>query len=767
MKRRRLLYLLSAIFSALLILPWGLTQPSILDDMRNFVFDRFQRAAPRPYDREAPVRVVAIDDESLADPYLGQWPWPRTKLAELTDKLAKLGAACIAFDVIFAEADRLSFEKILPSIPSKAAQNELAKSLGNAPTNDQVFATSISAAPVVLGMTLLPSGKEKSHPRKAGLVFAGDDPAPFLAAFRAVVTPIGLLTQAAHGMGATNWLPDHDQIVRRVPLFASDPSGPAPSLALEALRVAQNETTYVIRSSNASGETAAGRQTGVNAIAVGSIQIVTGANADIRPRYAYSGQGRVVSASAVMRDQVDRSEIEGRIVFIGALAAGLGDVRATPLEATVPGVEIHAQIIEALLSGQLLSRPDWAAGAEFFVALALFVCVVLLGLAGSPLISALFVALAIGSLFLGSYYLFEKHALLLDPVYPSASIVGVYGVGAITLWQFERLAKRHVHVAFGKFLSPSVVDRLAENPERLTLGGETRELTVLFSDLRNFSTLSEGMTAQELTQFMNDYLTPMTDAILDREGTVDKYIGDAIMAFWNAPLDIPQHPQKAVAAALAMRDELVKFNEARAAKAREAGVAHRIAAMGVGINLGPCSVGNMGSNRRFDYSVLGDAVNLASRLEGVSKILKVDILVSGAVRQAAGDFAWLDLGEVVVVGRQTPTAVSTVAGDAALARSAEFSAWRARHEEMRAKYESRRFEEAAGLAATLAAAAPDRWRGLYGLLRERFIFLSRAELPENWSPVWVMESKSGGEGEGKASSEPKPAGAQKEPATAT
>jgi len=741
-KRRRLSYLASAIFAALLVLPWGALQPAFLEDMRNFVFDRFQREAPRAYDRDSPVRVVAIDDESLA--LLGQWPWPRTKLAELTDRLVKLGASAIAFDVIFAETDRMSFEKIVGLAPTKAAQKELAKALANTPTNDQAFAKSIAAGPVVLGMTLVASGGEKSHPQKVGLVVAGDDPGPYLATFRGVVTPIAPLAEAARGLGATNWLPDRDQIVRRVPLFAADPSGPAPSLALEALRVAQNETTYVIRSSNASGETANGAKTGVNAVAVGSIEIATGPNADIRPRYAYSGPGRVISAANVMKDLVDRSEIEGRIVFVGALAAGLGDVRATPLEATVPGVEIHAQIIEALLGGQLLARPDWAQGAELSAAALLMLCMALIGLIGSPLASALFVAATIGGLFAASFHLFKAQGILLDPFYPSLAVGAVYGLGALTLWQFERLAKRHVHEAFGKFLSPSVVARLAENPERLVLGGETRELTVLFSDLRNFSSLSEGMTAQELTHFMNEYLTPMTDCILDREGTVDKYIGDAIMAFWNAPLDIAEHPRKAVETALAMREAMVRFNETRARRARLDDVAFRPAAMGVGVNLGPCSVGNMGSVRRFDYSVLGDTVNLASRLEGASKIMKVDILVSGAARDAAPDFAWLDLGEIVVVGRETPTPVATPAGDAVFAQSPEFAEWGGAHRRMLEHYLHRRFEAAAALAASLALQAPEHWRRLYTLLETRYRGLAQAGVAEDWSPAWVMESKSGG-----------------------
>lgn len=273
------------------------------------------------------------------------------------------------------------------------------------------------------------------------------------------------------------------------------------------------------------------------------------------------------------------------------------------------------------------------------------------------------------------------------------------------------------------------------------MGGETRDLTVLFSDLRNFSGLSEGMSARELTQFMNDYLTPMTDAILETEGTVDKYMGDAIVAFWNAPLDTVDHTHKALLAALGMRKALAAFNDQRANVARTAGLAPVDVRMGCGLNRGPCSVGNMGSARRFDYSILGDNVNLASRLEGASKLLGVDILVSSAVRDAAPDMAWLDLGRIVVVGRKEPTGVHALAGDQIFATSQEFLLWRAAHDEMFAHYEARRFAEAEERARILARAHPGLWDALYATLEKRYASLDVETTAENWSPVWNLSSK--------------------------
>ena len=739
-------YSIASILAAAAILPWGLLQPRPLDDLRNFVFDTFQRIAPRAYDPETPARVVGVDEASLEA--FGQWPWPRTRLAELVTRLHDLGAAVIAFDFIFAEPDRASFENILPAIENSAAREKLAKVLAGAKTNDQIFAAAIAGAPVVLGVTLADDPEKSTDfsdkimrqnkaraaaaAQKAGFVVAGDDATPFLAAFSAIVLPLAPFVEAAKGLGATNWLPDRDQIVRRVPLLCAARGQPVASLALEALRVAQGETTYVVRSSNASGQSALGRRTGVNAIKVGAFEIATGAGADIRPRYSFAHPARDISAARVLRGEVERSEIEGRIVFVGALASGLGDVRATPLEPSVAGVDIHAQIVESMVSGALLSRPDWAPGLEFVVAALAFAMVMALLSFASPFVSAAVGVGAIAALFAGSFMLFDRRGLLLDPAYPSVTIIAAYLVGAVTLWRLEQAAKRHVYRAFGKFLSPAVVDRLVEHPDRLVLGGETRELTVLFSDLRDFSALSEGMSARQLTQFMNDYLTPMTDAILECDGTIDKYMGDAILAFWNAPLDVPDHARKAATAALHMRSALKAFNEARD---------HRSVAMGLGLALGPCSVGNMGSIRRFDYSILGDTVNLASRLDGACKTFKVDIVAARELRDAAPDFAWLDLGEVVVVGRLAATRVFAIVGDADFARTPAFRDWREKHEAMREACESARFAQAAAAAAHLSQWAPPPWRDLYCVMEKRFSTLREQPPPSDWSPIWTLDSK--------------------------
>jgi len=739
-RRRTPAYLLATASAALAVLAIGRLQPPALDDLRNFVFDSFQRLAPRPYDPGLPVRVVAIDEESLAA--FGQWPWPRTRLAELVDKLAAAGAAAIAFDIVFAEADQTSLDHFVRQLPDSAAKAEIAAAVARAIPNDRLFAQAIAAAPVALGLTLSGSGSKRAPPQKAGVAIAGDDPAAFLANFPAAVAPIEELAEAARGLGATNWAPDRDGVVRRIPLLGIGPGGVTPSLALEALRVAQGASTIVIRSSNASGETAFGRQTGVNAVKVGAFEIAVGAAADIRPRYGAEAAERLLPAAAVLQGRAPREELEGRIVFIGTTAVGLGDIRATPLQPTIAGVEIHSQILESLLSGALLSRPDWASGLELVAAALTFILVASLLLLVSPLTSSLAAIALIVAMFTSSFFAFDRLGLLVDAAFPSLSVALAYGVGAVTLWRHDQAARRHVHMAFGKFIAPAVVEGLVEHPERLVLGGETRELTVLFSDLRDFSSISEGMSAQELTHFMNAYLTPMTDAILDREGTVDKYIGDAIVAFWNAPLDVADHPRKAVRAALDMRAALAHFNAERAANAAREGRAYGRAAMGIGLNLGPCSVGNMGSTRRFDYSILGDVVNLTSRLEGLCKWFRVDILASGALRDAVAEFAWLDLGEAIVVGRSTPTRIFALAGDASFAAGEGFGEWRDAHVTMMRYHAEWDFARARAAAASLRTRVEPHWIGCYMALEQRFAGFDTAPPPTTGrAPIWTMDSK--------------------------
>ena len=314
--------------------------------------------------------------------------------------------------------------------------------------------------------------------------------------------------------------------------------------------------------------------------------------------------------------------------------------------------------------------------------------------------------------------------------------------GVFVLYSQKRRQLSETRAVFGRFVAPAVVARLAENPELIRLGGEERTLTVMFCDLRSFTTVSEGLSATELTAFLNEYLTPMTDAILTPVGTVDKYMGDAIMAFWNAPLDDSAHAAHSARAALDMRAILAELNRAWAVRKAAGEHARSDIKFGVGLNTGECCVGNLGSTRRFDYSAIGDEVNVASRLEGASKVFGVDIVASAATRAAAPDFAWLEVDQVLLKNKSRPTSVFTLVGDADYAKGPAFDALAQLHASLLEAYRAGEFSRAAEIAERATAQAPAEIQGLYAsYYRERFASLAVTARDGVWEPVLKLETK--------------------------
>ena len=689
--------------------------------MQNLVFDQYQRWKPRPYAFDQPVRIVAIDDESLKR--LGQWPWPRERLAALVDALKHAGVASISFDFLFSEKDR--------GDATAPADN----------TPDAVFARSMDDGAVVLGsfVTELPNGASNST--KAGFVTAGDDAAKFLTSYPGLLSPVPELAQHAAGVGFLNWRPDADRVVRRVPLILNVNGALQPSLAMEALRVAQGASTYIVKSSNASGETAFGQVYGVLAIRNGDLTIPTDATGDVRVYFAQADPRRSIPAWKALEPGADLSDLRGAIVFFGASAALLSDIVATPLSPAMPGVEAHAQIVEQLLSGQTLTRPDWAPSAEWMATALICAALVVTTWMLGPYLAALAYGAVLAGIVAVSWFAFSRHGILIEPTYPAFSAAAVYFAGVSTLYAVKRHQEREIRSAFGRFVSPAVVARLAEKPGALELGGLQRELTLLFCDIRSFTTISEGLNASELTHFLNQYLTPMTDAILDREGTIDKYMGDAIMAFWNAPLDDPDHAAHAVESALEMRETLVALNEGWRSRAEAEERPFKPVRFGIGLNSGECCVGNLGSLRRFDYSAIGDEVNVASRLEGACKIFEVDIIGSETVRSEAPDFAWLEIDSVLVKGKTRPVGLYALAGDSAVATSDEFADLSRLHAAMLAAYRNRDFAGAISMAKEASARAPIAVRGLYNYNLRRFTQLADSAQDPDWRPLIALDEK--------------------------
>jgi adenylate cyclase len=704
-------------------------------------FDLYQRIAPRPY-TPAPVRIVDIDDQSLAE--IGQWPWSRGIIASLVDKLSAAGAASIAFDIVFAEPDRTSPRLLLETLrKGDGVGNSLQPLLASLPDPDERLAKAIAAPNVVVGDILKDGIPPAQLDVKAGIATtpAGNAPLVRVKQFDGAVANLAPIQSAAKGAGFLNHDPEWDRVVRRVPLLLRYRDKVQPSLAAEAIRVATGARTYIAKGAGASGEASLGENTGMVALKIGPAEIPTDAASRVWLHYTEHRPDRFISARDILAGKFDPAQIEGHIVLIGSTYAGGNDFVATPVAAVMPGVEVHAQLIEQVLLGWFLQRPDWAWGAEvLFIVLASLALVLLLPRVGalwSAALGAAALALAIGA----SWYAFAEHRLLIDPVYPAIVVILVYGVASLIGYLRTEARQREIRHAFSHYMSPHLVDELANNPEKLVLGGEIRTMTLMFCDVRGFTTISEGLTAAELTRFMNSFLSPMTEIIMAHRGYIDKYIGDCIMAFWNAPLDDREHAQNAVRAAQAMRRRLAELNEEWAKKAAAEGKPYKPLKIGIGINTGECSVGNMGSDQRFNYSVLGDPVNLASRLEGQGKPYGVDVVIGESTASLCPGWPFVELDLVAVKGKTQPVKIFTLMPEAEPSPQADAAPALPEHAALLAAYRGQDWATALrllddGLAEKIGALAVT-----YEVYRRRIESFLEAPPPPEWDGVYVATEK--------------------------
>jgi adenylate cyclase len=718
--------------------------PPQIEHLRLAAFDEFLRLKPRPW-VEADVRIVDIDDASLER--LGQWPWPRPQMAALLDRLGELGAAAVVFDIVFAEPDRTSPDRVLQLWADLSGDPEITRLAGRLPDHDAYLAKSIGAASAVLGMQLTEERTTRRPQVKWGIATAGDDPRPFLPRFSGAVVNIAALENAAAGQGSINSDTDRDGVIRRVPVVVRLLGGAEagdeiyPSLSAEALRVAQGASTYVLKASGANGVQAFGEHTGLAQIGIGQMRVPVDQHGRMWLYDTGFVRERFIPAWNVLASGFDGARVEGKIVFVGTSAVGLKDIRATPVNPAAAGVELHAQAAEQMILGSYLDRPDWATGLEL-VGLVVFGLVLTIalprfGASWCAIIGAVGVLLALTV----SWLAFARAGWLIDPVYPSLAAVVLYLAQSFILFLRTEAERQQVRGAFSRYMSPALVERLAKDPSRLRLGGETREMSVLFSDIRGFTAISESLDAETLTRFINRFMTPMTEVILRRVGTIDKYMGDAVMAFWNAPLDDPNHVTHAARAALEMVEALAVFNQQWAVEsAKLSGVPHEVG-IGIGLNTGPCCVGNMGSEQRFDYSVLGDTVNLASRLEGLSRQYEVPIIIGETTRDRLSGFACLELDLVQVKGKAFAARIYALLGDETVAASAWFQDAEAAQQSLLAAYRRRDWHRAVGFVASLRQAAAGRLDGLCGIYAARIDTLRALTLPPDWDGVFAAVEK--------------------------
>lgn len=718
--------------------------PGPLTVARHLVFDQYQKWQPRDY-TPAPVRVISIDEDSLAR--LGQWPWPRHYIAQLVDNLTGLGAAAIVFDIIFAEPDRTSPGRIMADWPLDDRQRkEVEPLLDSLPDHDAILADAISRSPAILGMILKPGNRQPfPFERKAG--FAGhQDVLDGIPRYGDVSRNLQPLEKAAKGLANFGYAPERDGIVRRIPLLGRIHDVILPTISIEALRVAQGASTIVARSARAAGEDRFGTMLGLNLLRVGQIEVPMTADSKFWVHYTEAVPEREIPAWRILQEPEKTQDlIEGHILLIGATAPGLRDLRATPFGGDEPGIFIHAQVLEQMILGDFLLRPGWADAVEF---LGLAVLGLLFAMA-MPWLGPFFCA-GIGLLFAtggayASWFAYANANLLVDPLYPTLAALIVYLVVTATQYFLSERERTRVRSTFGRYLSPALVQRMADSGEEPRLGGEQRQLTLMFCDIRGFTPISESMTPIQLTQFINKFLTPMTDTILKTGGTIDKYMGDAIMAFWNAPLEDPDHARRAVETTLQMRERLQELEPRWQAEAEAEGRMLPPVRIGMGVNTGECVVGNVGSDQRFDYSCLGDTVNIAARLEGQSKTYGVDLVVGEDSVELAPGFAYLELDLIRVKGKQKAVRVYTVLGGPEMAAMPEYRALKAHHDAMLTAYRSQNWGEAARLIETRPEIGiGDMPNGLDGLYEEyalRVKELAGAPPGPDWDGVYEAQSK--------------------------
>jgi adenylate cyclase len=728
--RRRTFYVwafgLATLFTLLAITSFN---PTALDRLTPLVFDAYQRIQPRA-EAGAPVVVVDIDEASIAA--LGQWPWSRSVVARIVDRLGELGAATIAFDIIFSEKDRTSLGQIARDL-EQAGATVIMPAGRRMPDNDAVLAEAFGRNNVTAGLVVSNETEAELPLPKAGFSFAGADPRAFLAEFTGGVRNLPILDEAAAGLGFFSFPPNRDGIVRTIPVVARAQEQMFPTLGVEALRVAQGAGSYIIRATGASGEADTGVPA-MTALKVGALEVPTGPAGEMWIYFSGMPSLPTISAATLLdpaQSQPLEDTIAGRIVLVGSSAVGLRDLVATPLAASVAGVRVHAEVIDQIFGGTFLTRPDWAKGAEILAAVLLGVLLLLTeqkaGALGSAAAAIFLVAVALGI----SWAAFAFGQLLIDPIVPSAAVAAVFGVTMPLLLLLTDRERQFVRRAFTQYLAPSLVERLADNPQALKLGGEIREITILFSDIRGFTSLSEGLDPQELTTLLNNFLTPMTDVLLRSEATIDKYMGDAIMAFWNAPLDVPEHKRRACLAALDMLRALDELNARSGARI----------SIGVGLNTGDCCVGNLGSAQRFSYSAIGDSVNVASRVEGQTKVYGVPVLMTESTYPGAAGLATLEVDLVKVLGRARPVALYTLIGDESVAGTPQFQALAAAHARFITAYRGMHWDAAEQALAEARGAGYNQLENLYTLLEKRIVAMRSEPPPAGWDGVYVSLDK--------------------------
>ncbi len=595
--------------------------------------------------KDTRVVIVDIDEKSLKQ--LGQWPWSRQILAKILDNLTQAEVAAIGMDMIFAEDDRSSPHRVVANLNLKLPQQ--------LPNFDAIFAHSIQQAPVVTGFmfALNPDGVPPDRdPRSKAIVIEKNKPQnSFLPRAYRPILNIPSIEKSSYSSGFLNNVPDFDGVVRSVPSVVEYDHVLYPSLSIELLRLTMGVNKIQVQYNDR----------GVEFVRLGNHIIPTDIYGHIRVNYTgHTPAYQYISATDVYHKRVNKQQLASKIVLFGTSSAGLYDLRSSPFDIILPGVEVHANLIDNVLNQNFIAKPQWSMSVDYLsiLSLALFAFITLLS---KRILVSVIASISFLALILISHYVLMFHfGIIFNSVILILEVVLLYFLGTVINYLFEYRQKERIKDKFAKKVSKEVMEDIVSASDDVMLKVDTKDISIFFSDIRGFTRISENMpTPQQLIEFLNAYMTPMTEIIIEHKGTVDKFIGDAIMAYWNAPKPLEKHADFALQAAIAQIEALKELNQYFKAQGWPA------INIGIGLNSGSCIVGEMGSKGRSDYTCIGDSVNLASRLEGLNKKYATNIILSEFFLQSLHnpeDYDIQELGEETVKGKNQSVLIFTCSG---------------------------------------------------------------------------------------------------------
>lgn len=720
-----------------LLATWVLMTPNrfvrnVLERLENLGYDlqlityiATKKPVPSPN-----VAIIDIDDKSLN--VEGRWPWPRGKIAELVNQLHKQGAAVIAFDTLFTETQTNLIDSMLSKLSREnkitdAISTEL-KSHASLFDDDAIFAKSLEKVQAVLAIGFLPRDQKQNSLSPPLLTLTPEESSQLnITSAPGYISNIPILQNAAKYSGFINIFPDNDGIIRHSPLLLRYHDGVYPSLALQAVILFLGGDVKLVAPAYGSTHILEGIQ-------VGSNIIPTDANGEtLIPFIGKSYSFSYYSATDVLRDNLPKDALLGKIIFIGTSATGLGDLKATAIQNPFPGVEIQATLASGILENEFSYRPAWTFGANLSLTL-------LFGLLaaftfpyfGPRTLGVIVTLLPVSLLFLNNW-IWIRTGLILSFLVPVILVLVSAIVNVMYGYLFETRRRERLKEMFGQYVPEKHIDEMLKaTGGDYGLGGEDRDMSVLFADIRNFTTISEGMSAAELVEMLNTFFTPMTEIIFNHRGTIDKYVGDLIMAFWSAPLKDKNHARHAIETALEMQK---KVKELRSLLTQRHWPEIHI---GIGVNSGMMSVGDMGSSYRRNYTVLGDAVNLASRVEGLTKFYGVDIIVTEITQQNQAKYLFRKLDRVRVKGKKTGIEIYEVLGHQSEISSDIKSELAEYHRALEA-YFHQRWEESLAIMQTLRQSHPNK--KIYSLYIERIQAYQNHSPPADWDGVYEHTAK--------------------------